>query len=207
VQIETNIKNSIPFQYAAVVKSGEIVVGLRIKQAIDRFYKLIEDADKKGYWLDHKKGFAIIRFFEKMLKHTKGKSAGKPFLLSPYQQFTLYNLFAWQTKNEEGQTIRLIRNVYQKVGKKNGKTAELAGVGLFVKAFDGEEGAEVYVGATKEEQAKLCFQQACDFILKSRMLQQLGFRVYQKEIKFLPKNAFMRPLGAILKRKMVLIHI
>jgi phage terminase large subunit-like protein len=195
VQIETNIKNSIPFQYAAVVKSGEIVVGLRIKQAIDRFYKLIEDADKKGYWLDHKKGFAIIRFFEKMLKHTKGKSAGKPFLLSPYQQFTLYNLFAWQTKNEEGQTIRLIRNVYQKVGKKNGKTAELAGVGLFVKAFDGEEGAEVYVGATKEEQAKLCFQQACDFILKSRMLQQLGFRVYQKEIKFLPKNAFMRPLG------------
>ncbi|QOD60633.1 terminase large subunit [Polaribacter haliotis] len=195
MNIPGNIQNSIPFQYAADVKSGKIVCGLRIKQAIDRFYKLINTAESKGYWLDHSKGFAIIRFFEKILKHTKGKSAGQPFILSPYQQFTLYNLFAWQTKNEEGQTIRLIRNVYQKVGKKNGKTAELSGVGLFVKAFDGEEGAEVYVGATKEEQAKLCFQQACDFIQKSTILQNIGFKVYQKEIKFLPKSAFMRPLG------------
>ena len=170
MQLPDNIENSIPFKYAADVKSGKIVCGLRIQQAIDRFYNLIETADAKGYWLDHKKGFAVIRFFEKMLKHTKGKSAGNAFLLSPYQQFTLYNLFAWQTKNEEGQAIRLIRNVYQKVGKKNGKTAELAGVGLFVKAFDGEQGAEVYVGATKEEQAKLCFTQASEFILKSSLL-------------------------------------
>lgn len=195
MHIPANIQKSIPFKYAADVKSGKIVCGLRIKQAIDRFYRLIESAEEKGYWLDHKKGFAIIRFFEKLLKHTKGKSAGNAFLLSPYQQFTLYNLFGWQTKNESGQTIRLIRNVYQKVAKKNGKTAELAGIGLFIKAFDGEEGAEVYVGATKEEQAKLCFTQSSEFINKSSLLQQLGFRVYQKEIKFLPKNAFMRPLG------------
>lgn len=195
MNIPTEIQNSIPFQYAADVKSGKIVCGLRIKQAIDRFYKLIDDADEKGYWLDHQKGFAIIRFFEKLLKHTKGKSAGKPFLLSPYQQFTLYNLFGWQTVNEDGETIRLIRNVYQKVGKKNGKTAELSGVGLYVMAFDAEEGAEIYVGATKEEQAKLCFTQSSEFILKSSILQQIGFSVYQKEIKFLPKSAFMRPLG------------
>jgi phage terminase large subunit-like protein len=195
MQIPENISTSIPFKYAAAVKSGEVVCGLRIKQAIDRFYMLIEKADEKGYWLDYKKGFAIIRFFENFLHHTKGKSAGNPFLLSAYQQFTLFNLFAWQTKNENGQTIRLIRNVYQKVGKKNGKTAELAGVGLFVKAFDNEEGAEVYIGATKEEQAKLCFHQAADFVKKSILLQKLGFRVYQKEIKFLPKSAFMKPLG------------
>jgi phage terminase large subunit-like protein len=195
MQISTEIQNSIPFQYASDVKFGKIVTGLRIRQAIDRFYNLIESADAKGYWLDHKKGFAVIKFFENFLHHTKGKTAGQPFLLSPYQQFTLYNLFAWQTTNEEGKSIRLIRNVYQKVGKKNGKTAELSGVGLFVKAFDGEEGAEVYVGATKEEQAKLCFQQACDFILKSSLLQTIGYKVYQKEIKFLPKSAFMRPLG------------
>lgn len=195
MQIPKEIQASIPFQYASDVRSGKIVCGLRIKQAVDRFYRLIDSAVSKGYWLDHKKGFAIINFFEKLLHHTKGKSAGHPFLLSPYQQFTLYNLFAWQTKNENGQTIRLIRNVYQKVAKKNGKTAELSGIGLYIKAFDGEEGAEVYVGATKEEQAKLCFQQASDFVFKSTLLQQIGFKVYQKEIKFLPKNAFMRPLG------------
>jgi phage terminase large subunit-like protein len=195
MQIPAEIQNSIPFQYAADVKSGRIVCGVRIKQAIDRFYKLIEDADAKGYWLDHKKGFAIINFIQKFLKHTKGKSAGNPFLLSPYQQFTLYNLFAWQTKNEDGSSIRLIRNVYEKVAKKNGKTAVMAAISLFVMAFDNEEGAEVYVGATKEEQAKLCFHQACDFIKKSALLQKIGFQVYQREIKFHPKSAFMKPLG------------
>lgn len=195
MKIPKEIQQSIPFQYAADVKSGKIVTGLRIKQAIDRFYKLIENADSKGYWLDHKKGFAVIRFFEKLLKHTKGKSAGNPFLLSPYQQFTLYNLLAWQTTNEAGEPIRLIRNVYEKVAKKNGKTASMAGLGMFLKAFDGEEGAEIYVGATKEEQAKLCFNQAAEFINKSALLQELGFKVFQKEIKFLPNNSFMKPLG------------
>ena len=195
MKIPVNIQKSIPFQYAADVKSGKIITGLRVKQAIDRFYDLIESAEVKGYWLDHKKGFAVIRFFEKLLKHTKGKDAGKPFLLSPHQQFTLYNIYAWQTKNESGEAIRLIRNVYEKVAKKNGKTAVESGDGLFSMAFDGEEGAEVYVGATKEEQAKLCFNQAAEFINKSSLLRELGFKVYQKEIRFLPTNSFMKPLG------------
>ena len=195
MKIPKDIQNSVPFQYAADVKSGKIVTGLRIKQAIDRFYNLIESADAKGYWLDHKKGFAVIRFFEILLKHTKGKSAGQPFLLSPFQQFRFYNTYAWQTKNEDGNSIRLIRNVYIKVGKKNGKTAEEAGDGLFVMAFDNEEGAEVYIGATKEDQAKLCFNQASDFVNASSILYELGFRTYQKEVKFIPKAAFMKPLG------------
>lgn len=195
MQIPTNIQNSIPFQYAADVRSGKIVCGKRIKQAIDRFYNLIEVADSKGYWLDHKKGFAVIKFFETFLKHTTGKSAGQLFLLSPFQQFTLYNLFAWQTTNSAGQPIRLIRNVYEKVAKKNGKTAIMAGLSLYIQAFDNEQGAQVYVGATKEEQAKLCFTQAYDFIKHLPILRQLGFKLLQKEIKFQPLGGFLKPLG------------
>ena len=196
MQILKEIQTSIPFQYAADVKSGKIVTGLRVKQAIDRFYKLIDAADSKGYWLDHKKGFAVIRFFEKIIKHTKGKSAGDIFILSPFQQFTLFNLLAWQTTNDEGKSIRLIRNIYEKVAKKNGKTALMAALSLFIQAFDNEEGAEVYVGATKEEQAKLCFNQAADFVIKNSLLQQLGFVVQQKRLKFIPTNSFMMPLAA-----------
>lgn len=195
MQIPNHILQSVPFQYAADVKSGKIVCGLRIKQAIDRFYKLIDTAEDKGYWLDHKKGFAAINFIEKFVKHTKGKSAGKPFLLSPYQQFRFYNQYAWQTKNENGATIRLIRNVYIKVAKKNGKTAEEAADNLYLMSFDKEEGAEIYVGATKEDQAKLCFNQAAEFVKKNQILQSVGFRIYQKEIKFIHTNSFMKPLG------------
>lgn len=195
MQIPNEIQNSIPFQYAADVRSGNIVTGRKIKLAIERFYKLLDTADEKGYWLDHKKGFAVIKFFENFLKHTKGKSAGKPFLLSPHQQFFLYNVYGWQTKNELGESVRLIKNTYEKVAKKNGKTAVEAGDGLYCMGFDFEQGAEVYIGATKEEQAKLCFNQAAEFIKKSSLLQKLGFRVLQREIKFLPTNSFMKPLG------------
>jgi hypothetical protein len=46
MQIPIEIQNSIPFQYAADVKSGKTVCGLRIKQSIVRFYKLIENAEE-----------------------------------------------------------------------------------------------------------------------------------------------------------------
>jgi phage terminase large subunit-like protein len=196
MQIPKEIQSSVPFQYAKDVQSGKIITGRKIKLAVKRFFEFVETkADKKGYWLDHKKGFAPIKFFENFLKHTKGKSAGKEFKLSPHQQFFLYNVYGWQTRSENGEAVRLIKNTYEKVAKKNGKTAVEAGDGLFCMAFDFEQGAEVYIGATKEEQAKLCFTQASEFVNQSSLLQELGYRVYQKEIKFLPTNAFMKPLG------------
>ena len=193
--IPPEILDSIPFRYAADVKSGKLVTGLRIKQAVARFYHLIDIADERGYWLDHKKGFAPIRFIENFVRHTIGKSAGRAFVLEPYQQFRFYNTYAWQTKNDAGEDIRLVRNVYIKVAKKNGKTAEEAADGLFMMAFDREEGAQVYVGATKEDQARICFDQAVDFVNKNVILQDLGFRTYQKKIRFSHTNSFMAPLG------------
>lgn len=194
MQLTKQQLNSIPFQYAADVRAGKIVVGLRIKQAVDRFYSWIETADADGFYIDHKKGMMVINFFETLLIHTKGKSAGSKFLLSPYQQFTLYNVFGWLQDKPDG-PIRRINNVYEKVAKKNGKTAVMAGIDLFHLAFDFEPGAECYIGATKEEQAKLCFHQACEFISKSPILQKLGFKVLQREIKFTPTNSFSKPLG------------
>jgi len=41
---------SVPFQYAQDVLDGKIVVGLRIKQAVQRFYKWIETADADGFY-------------------------------------------------------------------------------------------------------------------------------------------------------------
>lgn len=186
---------SIPFQYAKNVLNGNIVTGLRINQAVKRFYKWIETADNDGYYLNHSKGMAKIRFFETLLSHTKGKSAGKKFTLSPFQQFTIYNVFAWMENHPKYGPIRRINNVYEKVAKKNGKTATMAGLALDHISFDLEPGAEAYIGATKEEQAKLCFRQACEFIQKSDTLKQLGFQVLQREIKFHPNNSFIKPLG------------
>lgn len=183
--------------YAADVMSGRIVVGRKIKLAVERFYKWIEDAEQQGYNLDHKAGMQMIKFFPTALKHTKGKGiAGNPFVLAPFQQFTMYNLFGW--KDSEGK--RRINTVYDKRAKKNGKTAEMAGMALGVMALDNESTGEVYVGATKRDQAKLCWKQAVDFIQHpqhaSIFLKGLGFRCMQSKILFTPNGSKMQPLGA-----------
>lgn len=189
------IKNSIPYRYAVSVQNGKIVTGKKIKLAIERFFEWVKNAEKgDGFYLDHQKGMLIINFFEKFLVHTKGKKVGQAFVLSPFQQFTLWNVFGWQQKTEYG-SKRRINNVYEKVAKKNGKTAVMAGVGLYCMSFDLEAGAEIYIGATKEEQAKLCFQQAVEFIQKSAALRQIGFECLQKNIRFRRNNASLKPLG------------
>jgi phage terminase large subunit-like protein len=185
---------SIPFQYAAAVRSGEITVGKKIKLAVERFYQWIETAEADGYHLDHATGMFAVTFFENFLNHTEGKMAGKPFVLAPFQQFTIYNVFGW--KDATGK--RRIKTIYDKRAKKNGKTAEMAGVALYCMSFDEEIKAQVFIGATKEEQARLCWNAAKDFIdsfVANTRLKQLGFRTMQNKVIFEPTNSFLRPLG------------
>lgn len=193
--ITENQLNSIPFQYANDVRTGKIVVGKRIKQAVERFYGWLESADADGFFLDHEKGMQVIRFFPTYLNHTIGKLSGKPFVLAPFQQFTMYNLFGW-IKVSTG--FRRINTVYDKRAKKNGKTAEMAGMALYCLSFDMEMEAQVYVGATKEEQAGICWNQAKMYIdspVANPALRNLGFYCLQKVIGFKPTGSKMKALG------------
>lgn len=186
MKLDKSILQSVPFQYAEAVKSGKIITGDLIKAAVDRFYKLIEDADTKGYRLNHSLGIHVIDFFECFLVHTKGKKAKnrESFTLSPYQEFAIYNIFSWQKQNSDGVWVRLINTVYEKVARKNGKTAQLAGIGLYLESFDRESSSEIYAGATKEQQAKILWEQAYDFVSFCPNLRRIGFKNTQREIRF-----------------------
>lgn len=194
MQITPQMQDSIPFQYANDVLSGKLITGKWIKLAAQRFFDWIETAEKDGYVLDHHQGMFAIAFFPKFLTHTKGPLAKLklPFVLSPYQQFTIYNIFAWiniETK------LRRINFIYEAVARKNGKTTQLSGLGLYCQALDGEEGPEIYVGATKEAQAKTLWEQAFSFVDKSLLLRTLGFRNTQREIRFSHTSGVFRFLG------------
>ncbi len=187
--------SSTPWTYANNVRSGKIACGNFIKLAIERFYRWVDNAEADGYYIDHDAGMRIIEFFPKLINHTKGSMAGKPFHLAPFQQFTLYNLFAWKNK-ETG--LRRIKKVYDKRAKKNGKSAEMAGLSLYVMAADNEYEAEVYVGATKEDQAKICHNQAKQFIespVANPLLKAIGFSTRLREIRFEGTASKMMPLG------------
>lgn len=194
MEITANMQNTGPFIYAAKVKSGEIIAGQKIHKAVDRFYSWIENAEKDGFYLDHKAGMHIIEFFPAFINHTKGRLQGQPFQLELFQQFTLYNVFGWKDKTGK----RRINTVYDKRAKKNGKSAEMAGLALYCLSFDLEMEAEVYVGATKEEQARICWNQAKQFIdspVANPALRQMGFYAQQRIIGFRPTASKMMPLG------------
>jgi len=193
LKLSHEIQSSIPFQYALDVRSGKKIVGRNIQQAVDRFFSWIETADEDGYHLDHNAGMHVIEFFETFIYHTKGEKGKNRelFVLEPFQQFTLYNIFAW--KNEKGN--RRIKTVYEKVARKNGKTALLAALALYCLTFDDEESPEIYVAATKEAQAKICWEQAFDMVYKSQQLRAIGCENTQREIRFKRKLGKFRFLG------------
>lgn len=183
MNITPEMKSSIPFQYAYDVLNGNLVTGNWIKLAAQRFFDWIETADQDGFYLDHKSGMFVVSLFPMLFVHTKGPLAKNrtPFTLSPYQQFTIYNIFAWKIT---GTGLRRINFVYEAVARKNGKTTQLAGLGLICQAFDDEEGSEIYVGATKEMQAKTLWEQAAEFVMKSPALRSVGFKNTTREIRF-----------------------
>ena len=186
--------SSIPFQYASDVRTGKILVGKRIKQAVERFYSWIETSEADGYILDHQSGMWAVNFFPQFLNHTTGTLQRTPLLLAPFQQFTMYNVFGWLDATGK----RRIRTVYDKRAKKNGKSAEMAGVGLFCMSLDMEMEAQIYIGATKEDQARICWKQAAQFIQSpaaNPLLKKLGFEVQQRHIHFRPTASVMMPLG------------
>ncbi|WPG35142.1 terminase TerL endonuclease subunit [Variovorax sp. EBFNA2] len=97
--------------------------------------------------------------FIELLPHIKGQWARDRKLLSlePWQCFILTTVFGW-VHNVTG--LRRFREAYIEVPRKNGKSALSSGVGLYMLAADGEEGAEIYSAATTRDQARIVFDDA-----------------------------------------------
>lgn len=222
MQLPQSILQTPAFQYAQDVRDGRIVCGRRIKQAVARFWRWVdtcagymdrdakgnlvfhknENHDGKGFYIDHEAGMHILWFFPTYLNHTEGKLAGKPVHLAPFQAFTEYNVFAWKKMSgqvpQRGEDIRRIRKVYDRRGKKNSKSTEMAGLALYMMSYDEEPQAQIYIGATKEEQARICWRMAESFINSpwaNPRLRKLGFETRQAEVLFPRNRSRLRALG------------
>jgi len=193
---------SVPFQYAFDVRAGRIVTGKRIKQAVERFFRWIDEADNRAFYIDHRAGMRFINFFPACLNHTVGHMQGEPFVLAPFQQFAWYNIMGWKkmrgAKPNADTDLRRISTVYDCRGKKNGKTAEMAGASLWMMGLERVNEAQVFVGATKEEQAKLCVKQAKQFISSAKsnpILKKLGYDTNRNSAIFRPFDSVMKALN------------
>jgi len=58
------------------------MVGQRIRPAVERHERDLQNAAKRGLRFDPDKGQRVLTFFA-LLRHSKGEWAGQPFVLSP----------------------------------------------------------------------------------------------------------------------------
>ena len=135
----------------------------------------------------------VVDFFQKVLRHSKGQNAGKPFMLLEWQHHVLRELFG--RLNPDG--TRQHRVGYIELPKKQGKSTTLAGIALYMTMFDSEPGAEVYGAACDREQAGIIYREAASMVRASpglsRHLEVIDSR---KTIVHKASNSFYRVLSA-----------
>lgn len=97
---------------------------------------------------------AVLRFlrFCALLRHIKGRRfARRPFIPDLWQVLEVVGpVLGW--KRPDG--LRLYRELYLEVPRKNGKSTLIAALGLFLLVADDEPGAEVYSVAKDRDQAR-----------------------------------------------------
>jgi phage terminase large subunit-like protein len=162
-------------KYAMDVLEEKVVTGALIKQAAQRF---VNDLGRDDLYFDLEQARKIVNYAA-LCRHWKGDKTGKPILLDPHQPFYLQQIFAWK-RAETGQ--RRFRRSFKEIARKQYKTTELAVQGLYHVQVDNQEGALFVVGATKEDQARICLTDAGNIIDGSPALSK-HFKVYRNKDK------------------------
>jgi phage terminase large subunit-like protein len=106
--------------------------------------------------------------FIQNLCHTKGKWAGKKFILLPWQEQIIRDLFG--VVKEDGK--RQFLTAYVEIPKKNGKSELAAVIALYLLFADNEPSAEVYGAACDRQQASIVFDVAKQMVQMSPALHK-----------------------------------
>lgn len=93
------------------------------------------------------------------LRHVSGDLAGQPLVPDPWQvAYIIAPVFGWLRWDDEAERyVRVIRDLYVDVPRKNGKSTLCAGIAIYLACADGEKGAQVVTAATTEKQAGYVF--------------------------------------------------
>lgn len=131
-----------------------------------------------------------IEFIGRFCKHTRGEWAGQPFLLSPWQQFFIAQLFGWRNANG----VRRFRTAYLYVARKSGKTQLAAAIAIAQMVLDDDAAGEFAFAATKRDQARIGFDETRRMIEATPALKR-RFRVRRHDI-LAPRDGVCKPLSS-----------
>lgn len=158
-------------RYAERVRDGKVRAPKFVRAACLRHLRDLEGSQNKKYPYEfvERAGNRICEFAERMV-HIKGKwalaVAGElPLIvLEDWECFVLAVPFGW-LRREDG--LRRFREIYAEIPRKNAKSTLGAIIGLYMAFADSEPGAEVFAGATSEDQAYAVFKPAWLMVQKN----------------------------------------
>jgi len=187
--------------YALAVRSGEIVAGPHVRDAVARHLRDMEDANARGYYFDAEAADRFFRFCETVLMLSEGQFDGVPFRLHPSQQFICGSLFGWKRKSNGK---RRFRRAYIEQGKGNGKSPMVGAIGLYGLVADGEAGAQVYSAGATKDQAGILFSDAVRMVDQSPALnakiRRSGGPGREYNLAHLKSASFFRPVSRETKK-------
>lgn len=177
--------------YYEKIRNKEIIAPKKVEKTYMYLAKKLDGTIDDGYTFDSKKAQKIITFFEKYLRHSKGKWGGKLIKLELWQKAMLSAAYGFV----DADGYRQFQRVILIVAKKNGKSFIASGIGLFHLTADGEPGAEVYSVATTRDQAKITWLEAKRMRNKASALKKRT-RATISEIAYDAMDSIFKPLAS-----------
>ena len=178
--------------YYQQIKDGSVTVG----EWIQRWYEIVVSGLQEKRWtFDQKKANAAINFIERYCHHHEGPLAPGLMTLETWQKAFLSVVFG--IMDETGK--RQFREIILIIGRKQGKTAIMSGIGCYHLFVDGGYGARVYVCAPKLEQARLCYDGIYQTIRKEPMMDKMTKR-RRTDLYIEKTNSSAQPLAFSAKK-------
>ena len=203
--INTDNVEDIGTKYAEDIVNGVIPACWQVKAQCKRHLKDLQDvaSGKRTdirYNLDQ---YAKVIKFAKLCKHFKGAKAGQPFILAPFQHFIVAGLYAWQRYDAlSNRWVFKHTQNFIMMGKKNGKSALISIFTAFDALFGEATGAEVYIGAATQDQAKIVYNSTEAFIRFNKILSEnftiLGNTIFTNGTQ---RTSFIKPFGRDSKKE------
>jgi phage terminase large subunit-like protein len=113
-------------------------------------------------------------------------------------------VFGWKMRHRHHGVIRRFRRAYIEMGKGNGKSPMMGGIGLYGLHADGEPGAQIYAAGANRDQAKILFGDAVKMVRQSPKLNDnlefSGGAGREHNIAHLASGSFFRPVSRETKR-------
>ena len=147
----------------------KLVYDIHHECKVESYNEITEEKETSTYIYDEERANRPIYFIENFCRHSKGKEAGKPFILELWQKAFIQGVYGFIEKDTRQ---RKYNKAVLFIGRKNGKSTLAAALGLYHLTFENEGGAECYSVAVKKDQAKIVWEEAKRMSNKSPVLRK-----------------------------------